>query len=71
MKWTTHIDKIVKKLIYLLFVFKKLKYILRRNSILMIYYGIFHSIATYGVITWGNAYGNAMNGLEKLQRWVL
>ena len=47
-KWNVHINKIVNKLKYLVYVFYRLKYVLSKNQLLQIYYGLFHSVAVYG-----------------------
>ena len=71
MRWELHITKITKKLRYLLIVFHKLKNLLRRSSLLTIYYGLFHSRATYGIIAWGGAYESVIENLSNLQSRVL
>ena len=69
--WNVHIENLVKKLRYLLFVFHRLKYIMSKKVLVSIYYGIFHSIASYGIIAWGNAYKNTIVNLYNLQARVL
>ena len=71
MRWDFHINQIVKKLRYLLFVFYKLKYILNENALMSIYYGLFHSIATYGIIAWGNSCKTVIEKIYKMQNRVL
>ena len=49
MRWDIHIDNVIKKLRYLLSIFTRLKFILRRRQLLSIYYGLFNSVASYGI----------------------
>ena len=37
------------------------------HTLRMIYYALFHSIISYGIIAWGEAYSNSKNLLTKLQ----
>lgn len=71
MKWAHHIDYITKTLRYLVFVFKKLSKILSTVSLLKIFYALFNSIASYGIIAWGSAYENAVSSLVNLQVRIL
>ena len=52
-KWDIHIDKIIKKTKYLVYIFFRLKFILSKNQLLQLYYGLFHSNAVRGIIGWG------------------
>ena len=71
LRYDVHINYLVKKLRYLLFVFYKLKFILSNKALLSIYYGLFHSIATYGIVAWGSAYKNVTQKIYNLQNRVL
>ena len=51
--------------------FYKLKNILSTKSLMSIYYGLFHSISTYAIIAWGNAYKNVIQKLLKLQERII
>ena len=66
MKWKNHIKKTVSRTRYLLFIFYKLSKILETEPLLKIYYGLFDSIAKYGIIAWGSAYKNALKPLKNL-----
>lgn len=70
MKWDIQLNKTVKKLRYLISVFYKLKNILRRSALISIYYGLFNSVATYGIIAWGNTTNSSIKNLINLQRRV-
>ena len=45
--WNIHVENIVKKAKYLVYVFYRLKHILIKSQLLTIYYGLFHSIVAY------------------------
>ena len=71
LNWKLHINILVKKLKYLLFVFARLKYILQANQLISIYYALFHSIATYGLIAWGAVYETHFDKISNLQKRLL
>lgn len=71
LKWNLHIQNVTNKLRYLLFIFAKLKKILSINTMLTIYYGLFNSLATYGIEVWGSAYESALKPLVDLQRRII
>ena len=58
---------IYNKTKYLIFVFYKLSKLMTTDTLRMIYYALFHSICSYGIIAWGGAYSNSKNLLIKLQ----
>ena len=37
------------------------------DTLRMVYYALFHSIVSYGIIAWGGAYPNSKNLLNRLQ----
>lgn len=69
-RWNVHISKIVNRTKYLVYVFYRLKKILSKKQLLQIYYGLFHSVAVYGIIGWGGLYDSALNPLSKLQMQI-
>ena len=71
MKWDLHVNSIVKRTKYLVYVFYRLKNVLTKNQMLQIYYGLFHSIAAYGVIGWGGLYQCHYEKLERIQNRIL
>lgn len=71
MKWNYHINSVVNRLKYLLYIFAKVKNSMSKNNLLILYYGLFNSVASYGIIAWGSAYQNAINPLENLRKKVL
>ena len=44
---------------------------LSRKQLLQVYYGLFNSIAVYGVIGWGGLYNNSFDPLRRLQQRLL
>lgn len=66
-KWDKHVQNIVNKTKYLVYIFYKLKQVLSKRQLLQIYYGLFHSVATYGIIGWGGIYNTHFDSLCRLQ----
>lgn len=71
LRWREHINDICNRTKYLIFIFAKLKKNLSIKSLITIYYGLFHSIANYGVIGWGSAYESALSPLLMLQKRII
>lgn len=71
MKWDKHINYLINKTKYLLFVFYKLAKIMTDDTLRMIYYALFHSVTCYGIIAWGGAYTNNLGLLQRLQNRML
>ena len=44
MKWDTHVQHIIEKTKYLIYVFAKIKKIMDTETLLIIYYAFYHSI---------------------------
>ena len=70
LKWNEHINYIIKKTRYLIYIFYKISKYMHRETLKIIYYAFFHSIITYGIIGWGGAYSNSLQRLEKLEARV-
>ena len=71
LKWDVYINDTVKKLKYLVYVFYKLRQMLTRKQLLQIYFGIFNSVAVYGIIGWGGIYNSNFDQLDRLQKRIL
>lgn len=71
LKWNKHIENILKKTKYLIFLFKKLTKFMNINTLKMVYHALVHSIITYGIIAWGGAYFNYKNLLQSFQNNIL
>ena len=52
-KWDKHIQYLIKKTKYLVFIFSKLANVMQKNTLLIRYYAFFNSIVSYGIIGWG------------------
>lgn len=71
LRWNVHINHIVRKTKYLIYLFSKLSNFMNARTLYMIYYAFFHSIGTYGIIAWGGAYGNSLCGVQSVQKRIL
>ena len=69
--WGLHIEKIIKKTKYLIFIFHKLAELMQQKTLIIIYYALFHSVISYGIIAWGGAFPNQIIILERLQTKIL
>lgn len=71
LSWDLHIQKIVNKTKYLVFIFYKLSKLMNRKTLMIVYYSLFHSILSYGIIAWGGAYMSQKILLQNLQNKIL
>lgn len=69
--WKAHIEYIISKSKYLIFLFYKLSQIMNTETMRIIYYALFHSLATYGIIAWGGAYTTNLSLLQNIQNRIL
>ena len=69
--WGLHIEKIIKKTKYLIFIFHKLAELMQQKTLMIIYYALFHSVISYGIIAWGGAFPTQLIILERLQTKIL
>ena len=67
MKWDKHIEYIVNKTKYMIYIFAKIKNIMDIKTLLKIYYALFHSTINSGIIAWGGAYKNNSELIENVQ----
>lgn len=67
LKWEYHINNLINKCRYFLYICKKLSY-LPKKVIETIYNGYVFSILNYGIIIWGGAYPTALRYLCSLQQ---
>lgn len=70
MKWDKHIDYILNKMKYLIYIFHKLAKILSSVTLMMIYYAFFHGI-NFGITAWGGAYSDFLRLLQNHQNKLL
>ena len=66
-----HVQYIINKTKYLIFIFCKFSKIMLADALRMIYYALFHSIINYGIIAWGCVYSTNQYMLQKLQYKLL
>lgn len=71
MRWDQHTNIIYNKLKYLTYIFYKLAKIMSIANLRMVYYALFHSILTYGIVAWGGAYTGRTKYLQSLQTKIL
>lgn len=71
LKWKNHIDYVVNKSKYLVFIFYKLSKFCQTNTLLQLYYAYFGCIMNYGIIAWGGAYDTHTKSLQNLQNKIL
>ena len=50
MKWNRHIEYIINKTKYLLFIFAKLKKCIETKTLMIVYYVFVHSLINYGIV---------------------
>ena len=53
MRWSKHIEYLINKISYLIFIFSKIAKFMDYNTPKIIYYALFHSQINYGIIAWG------------------
>ncbi|KAI5737904.1 hypothetical protein M8J77_000574 [Diaphorina citri] len=55
LKWHAHIDKVAKKVSSRIFLLRRLQTQVSREALKNAYYGLVHSILTYGILLWGHS----------------
>ena len=71
MKWDKHIHNLNKINKFILFLFYKMKKFLHYSQLKTIYYAIFNSTNTYGILGWGGVYKTHINKLQTLQNRII
>lgn len=66
LKWDSHIQYVVKKVRYFLYLVHSLKH-LPIKVLQVIYYAYVYSLINYGLIVWGGAYATELEQLSNLQ----
>jgi len=55
LNWKNHIDQIIPKLSIACYMVRQMYHICNNDILRSIYFAYFHSIASYGIILWGNS----------------
>lgn len=71
MLWYKHIEYLISKTKFLICIFYKLSKFMLTETLRSLYYALFHSIISYGIVAWGGAYSNNLNLLQRLQNRIL
>ena len=71
MKWDKHIQYIINKTKYLIYVFAIIKKYMDTKSLTVMYYAFFHSYINYDKITCGGVYKDNMTRLQNIQTRIL
>jgi Reverse transcriptase (RNA-dependent DNA polymerase) len=71
LKWKEHISATVNKIRNVMFIFYRLRHVMSRNTLLLIYTALAHSILQYGIIGWGGANISNMFSLITIQKQLL
>ena len=71
MHWDKYISTLLRKTKFVLFLFYKLKKFLNYSQLKTIYFAVFNSIITYGILGWGGVYKVYVNRLLDAQNRVL
>ena len=53
MRWSKHVEYLINKTSYLIFIFSKIAKFMDYNTLKIIYYALFYSQINYGIIAWG------------------
>lgn len=55
LSWEPHIMNLCKRLSRVVFLLRRLKLSVNVETLIMVYYGLFHSLINYGIRLWGNS----------------
>ena len=58
--WNIHVSKIMSKLSRGLYILNKVKNVLPQSAMKTLYYSIFHSHLTYGIMIWGSSLSTSL-----------
>lgn len=71
LRWTQHIDYLVKKLRRVLHIFYYLRKSTERNTMVNIYYALVHSVLQYGISCWGGMSLTNLKPLLTVQKLII
>jgi hypothetical protein len=55
LSWNLHIENVINKLTRVCYIIRSVKPYMSSSSLVTIYYSLFHSILSYGIIFWGQS----------------
>jgi hypothetical protein len=55
LSWNLHIDNVINKLTTVCYMIRSVKPYMSLSSLVMIYYSLFHTTLSYGIIFWGQS----------------
>jgi hypothetical protein len=55
LSWNLHIDKVINELTNICYMLRAVKPYMSLSSLINIYYSLFHSVMSYGIIFWGHS----------------
>ena len=65
MRWSEHIQHLMKKTKYLIYIFHKISKFMQTKTRKVAYSALFHSELNYGIIAWRGAYPNNLQSILK------
>ena len=68
LNWHDNIEKVANKLKYANYIINRLKFILSKDSLKLLYYTLIHPHLSYGIIHWGKEHVTKLNKLVVLQK---
>lgn len=71
MKWNRHICELVKRIRKCIYIFIRLRNILKLNNLKKVYYALVQSLIQYGIIGWGGAYEKIVSPVKVVQKLII
>ena len=68
LSWSTHIEYIANKISKSLGILNKVKHVLNKETLLMLYYSLVYPYLTYCILVWGNTFPTHLQRLSVLQK---
>ena len=71
LNWKKHIHELTKKLSKSIGILTRIRFFVSKDVMLQLYYSLFYSLITYGILVWGNTYENSLKPIIILQKRVV
>ncbi len=71
LSWNNHVEYVCGKVVKIIPYIRKMKNIMTREHLLMLYNTLIFPHLNYGVITWGHCNADKVERILKLQKWIL